>query len=216
MKRFSDFIQWFDHPDLGASLRVIGSSSGVRISSMNRQTESESASFITAKGRSAGVASTRREPDPSRRDAATRRAVNRRCSPADWTDENEGGHVFHGEFESPVWVAISMAIASDRECDTIHPLATGSNVAAIPGTAHTDRGGELRNLLACVAASVEASETSRRQRVSAHTRVPGPYPRSEYGAANDFLLTMRAATILGVAIAVVVKLRSHCENGRTA
>jgi hypothetical protein len=84
-----------------------------------------------------------------------------------WIDENEYSLSDHGEFQSPVWLAIVLAVMADRDAD--RAFRTSSRRQAIPGTLHDARGGHLRELLACVAGSRAIAGTSRRSTSGRHS-----------------------------------------------
>ena len=75
-----------------------------------------------------------------------------------WIDENERSLPDHGEFQSPVWLAIGLAIMADRHADIACLVI--QRRSDIPGTSHDNRGGQLRELLACVASSIRGAGRS--------------------------------------------------------
>ena len=196
MKRFRNFIERFDHRSSAEPPRAHGASTGVGISPMNCRTHFPSTLLARSTGRAMATATSHCEMVSPRSTSSTRQVVNRRWYSADWTDENEYDHIARGEFQSPVWVAISMAIAADRERDRSESGARESTNVTIPGTVHDDRGGELRVLLACVVASRKASEKYRRLRSSSHERTTATYPQFDDNSASESLLYVQAAAIL--------------------
>jgi hypothetical protein len=72
-------------------------------------------------------------------------SMNRSWFNPTWIGENERPEVEHGEFQSPVWLAVEMTIRADRERDA---LETGPRHARHAAEAPTS--GQLRSLLAFV------------------------------------------------------------------
>jgi hypothetical protein len=107
-----------------------------------------------------------------------------------WINDDFVPCVNHGEFDSPVWLATSLAIRADRELDEC--FAHDANRLNIPGTVHGDRGGQLRSLLRCIETATKAAATHRapahvpERRVAANRpwaggrnhRLPTPAPAS--------------------------------------
>lgn len=199
MKRLSGFIEWFDPSAFLLPLRSSDASNRCYLSSSNRETPQRPTAAS----------------DTSQRSLTTVPTANHNYFSSSWTNENERGHLSHGEFESPVWVATSMAIASDRDRDTNGAFTTEASVT-IPGTAHGDRGGDLRTLLSCVAASTEASTLSRRQRISSRGCGSASQSLYDFSPANEPLLNVCAATIFGLAIVAAMRMRTHRSIGRAA
>jgi hypothetical protein len=83
-------------------------------------------------------------------------AVNKYWFNPSWIAENEHPEVYHGEFQSPVWLAVEMTMRSDRERDRVRedyefgaPLHA-RHAEAVPGT------GQLRSMLAFVSGAKHA------------------------------------------------------------
>ena len=128
-----------------------------------------------------------------------------------WTDENELGVLDHGEFQSPVWNCVRLAIASDRARDAA--LGVHRDVTYIPGTSHGERGGDLRSLLDCVARSraieqgvrhdarrrTAREELRREPEHDAHTRIRrvGTKSLATIGLLAAFVVGVRAKRSLG-------------------
>jgi hypothetical protein len=58
---------------------------------------------------------------------------------SNWIDENEHSHSDHGKFQSPVWLAVVLAVMADRDAD--RSPQTSSRRESIPGTLHDTPGG---------------------------------------------------------------------------
>jgi hypothetical protein len=58
---------------------------------------------------------------------------------SNWIDENEHSHSDHGKFQSPVWLAVVLAVMADRDAD--RSSQTSSRRESIPGTLHDTPGG---------------------------------------------------------------------------
>jgi hypothetical protein len=73
-----------------------------------------------------------------------------------WIAENERPDVDHGEFQSPVWLAVEMTMRSDRDRETLASGAPrhGRHAAEETGS------GQLRSLLAFVSGAKHAGTSS--------------------------------------------------------
>ena len=87
-----------------------------------------------------------------------RHLVGNHWSHPSWTDENESGCPDHGEFQSPVWLAVTLALKI-RMSTT--PEGGTDSTDSSPNRADVDHGGELRWLLTCVDESPETAERRR-------------------------------------------------------
>jgi hypothetical protein len=77
-----------------------------------------------------------------------------------WTEENESGCPDHGEFQSPVWLAVGLALKI-RTNTTPEGGTDSTDSSANRADVDVDHGGELRRHLACVAESLETAERRR-------------------------------------------------------
>ena len=78
--------------------------------------------------------------------------VNKYWFNPSWIAENERPDVEHGEFQSPVWLAVEMTMRSDRERETYESgvPSHARHAAEEPGT------GQLRSMLAFVSGAKHA------------------------------------------------------------
>jgi hypothetical protein len=76
-----------------------------------------------------------------------------------WINDEFVPCVNHGEFDSPVWLATSLSMRADRQLDESFEVDTER--LHIPGTAHGDRGGQLRSLLRCIENATRAATSLR-------------------------------------------------------
>ena len=131
-----------------------------------------------------------------------------------WTDENEIGALDHGEFQSPVWNCVSLAIASDRARDAT--LNIDRDITYIPGTSHGERGGDLRGLLDCVARSQALAAGVRRD----NRRSPShEVPRRELvhtTRAKERRVRAKSLATIGLLAAFVMGVRAKRSLGRLA
>jgi len=131
-----------------------------------------------------------------------------------WTDENEMGALDHGEFQSPVWNCVSLAISSDRERDAA--LDIRRDITYIPGTMHAERGGDLRALLACVARSRAIEPTVRRDALRAISNGDTPRGFERATHSKDRRVGAKSLATIGLLAAFVVGLRAKRSLGRVA
>ncbi len=216
MKRFSNFIELLDHRCSDESTRDLVALDGDNISPEARQTRRSPTFTPHVTRREARSATPHDESQKPLHAPSALLVANGHWFSPDWTDENQFGHIAHGEFQSPVWTAISMAIAAGRDRDKCSKDPIESTDTVIPGTIHENRGGELRALLACIAASRKVSARSRSQRSMTSGCFGTLHPQFDHDSADESLLCVRAATILGLALAVYVRVRSHRLTGRVA
>jgi len=147
--------------------------------------------------------------DVSPRDS---RFIDRRWFSPGWIDENEIGQLDHGEFQTPVWNCVSLAIASDRARDVA--IGMPRDDTYIPGTAHNERGGDLRNLLECVErARVLEARMRRDTRRGTSTGISQREPGNRAIGKGRRLKSKSLATI-GFVAAFVVGIRAKRSLGR--
>jgi hypothetical protein len=216
MKRCSNFIEMLDRRRSDESTRVPVAIDGDGITPEERQARQPPTFMSHVTRREAWTATPHGEPQKSLNAPPALLVANDHWFSPDWTDENQFGHIAHGDFQSPVRVAISMAIAADRGRHKYSRDAIESTDTAIPGTIHAHQGGELRALLACIAASRKVSERSRSQRLTSSGCFGTLHPQFDYDGADESLLYVPAATILGLALAVYVRVRTHRLTVRAA
>lgn len=87
--------------------------------------------------------------------------VNRYWFNPPWIEENAGPDIDHGEFESPVWLAVELTLRAERE-------RAGSKGPGAQHAAETldQSGGQLRSLLKCIAMSKRVAGVSHREPTS--------------------------------------------------
>ena len=131
-----------------------------------------------------------------------------------WTDENEIGVLDHGEFQSPVWNCVSLAIASDRSRDAT--LDIDRDVTYIPGTSHSERGGDLRELLECVARSQALAVSVRRDGCRPPSHQERHREPEHATRAKERRIRAKSLATIGLLAAFAVGVRAKRSLGRLA
>jgi hypothetical protein len=77
-----------------------------------------------------------------------------------WITENERPDVDHGEFQSPVWLAVEMTMRSDRDRDRDREAVASGTPRHGRHAAEDIGNGQLRSMLALVSGAKHAGATS--------------------------------------------------------
>ena len=142
------------------------------------------------------------------------RFVGRNWFSPGWSDENEIGALEHGEFQTPVWNCVRLAIASDRARDAA--LEIGHDVSYIPGTSHDERGGDLQRLLECVARARVIETQVRRDARRPTSKQSSRREPERRALGKERRIRTRALATMGLVAAFVVGVRAKRSLGRLA
>jgi hypothetical protein len=104
--------------------------------------------------------------------------VNKYWFNPSWINEDAEPETYHGEFQTPVWLAVELSMHADRERDPDHGERRDPN-SPMRGPARKANNGQLRTLLSCIASSNDLSTKSRTSVLPVNDPVVAKVPQAD-------------------------------------